>query len=122
MTKKENTLFASLFIIIIGNALFLSWNAFRCFNFHDMGSFLDASWRVSNGQRPYLDFIYHAGPVHLYLNAFFFKIFSFGKTALLAHLITVQSIVISAVFLALWRNVSFPITVLVTLLTGPAFY
>ena len=80
--------------LLVANAFFLHFNAFRGFNFFDMGSFLDASWRVYQGQIPYVDFIYISGPIHLYMNALFFFLFGFGKTAILIHLLTVSSIVI----------------------------
>ena len=88
-TKDKLGLFF-LFLILTGNAFFLRHNAFRGFNFFDMGSFLDASWRVFKGQTPYVDFIYTTGPLHIYMNAFFFTLFGFGKKAILAHLIAVR--------------------------------
>ncbi len=62
-----------LLLILVSNALFLHYNTFRCFNFFDMGGFLDASWRVFRGQKPYVDFIYTTGLVRLYMNAFSFS-------------------------------------------------
>lgn len=112
-----------LFLVLAGNALFLRFNAFRCFNFFDMGGFLDASWRVFTGQRPYVDFIYTTGPVHLYMNAFFFWLCGgFGRMAVLAHLIVVHSLVIAATFLMVRRKIPFFATMLVTLLTMTCFY
>ena len=111
-----------LILILIGNAFFLNFNAFRGFNFLDMGSFLDASWRIFRGQRPYVDFIFYSGPLHLYMNAFFFKLFGFGKTAILAHLIVVHSIVITVIFFMLFRIASLPVVLAVTALTAPSFY
>ena len=114
--------FTFLIVILVGNAFFLNYNAFRCFNMLDMGGFLDASWRVFCGQRPYIDFIYYSGPMHLYMNAFFFFIFGFGKTAILAHLILVHSVVVVLIFLMLYKQVPRLVTFLVTLLTTPSFY
>jgi len=124
MPKKQKLYLGILilFLILIGNSLFLNFNAFRCFNFFDMGGFLDASWRVFCGQKPYKDFIYSSGPIHLYLNALFFKIFGFGKTAILAHLVTIHSLVIIFVFLMLYKRVPLYITIVGTLLTAPSFY
>jgi hypothetical protein len=87
-----------------------------------MGSFLDASWRIYTGQHPYRDFIYYTGPVHLYLNALFFHLFGFGKTAILAHLVFIHSTVIALVFLLARRHFPFFITLLITFLTAPSFY
>jgi len=88
----------------------------------DMGAFLDASWRVYQGQKPYVDFIYYSGPLHLYMNAFFFHLFGFGKSAILAHLIVVHSIIIGSVFLLLQNYLSRGITILLTVLTMASFY
>ncbi len=122
ISKRDTAGFLLLFSILVGNGFFLSHNAFRAFNFYDMGSFLDASWRVYRGQRPYLDFIYTTGPIHLYMNAFFFLLFGFGKTAVLAHLMTVHSIVIAVVFLMMRNLVPLPISLLTALLTTTSFY
>jgi len=112
-----------LLTVLMGNALFLRFNAFRCFNFFDMGGFLDASWRIFYGQQPYVDFIYTTGPVHLYMNAFFFWLFGgFGKTAILAHLIVVDSMVITAAFLMVRRRIPLFAVMLVILLTMTCFY
>lgn len=111
-----------LVCVLTGNAFFLNYNAFRCLNLFDMGSFLDASWRIFCGQKPYIDFIYYSGPVHLYMNAFFFQLFGFGKTAILAHLIVVHSAVIVLTFFMLYRRVPFYAVAAATLLTVPSFY
>jgi len=78
------TEFLTLAIILILNAFFLKFNAFRGLNFFDISAFTDASWRVYSGQKPYVDFMFVSGPVHLYLNAFFFFLFGIGKNAFLA--------------------------------------
>lgn len=114
--------FGALIVILIINAAFLRFNAFRGFNFLDMGSFLDASWRVFRGQLPYVDFIYTTGPLHLYMNAFFFLLFGFGKAAILAHIVTVSSIMIVAVYLMARRSVPMPVSIVVSALTATSFY
>jgi len=111
-----------LFFILIANAIFLKFNAFRIFNLLDMGSYMDAGWRILCGQRPYVDFIFHEGPVHIYMHAFFFQLFGFGKAAILAHLIVVHSIVISLVFFTLYRRTPIWATLAATLLTVPSFF
>lgn len=108
--------------LLVINGFFLKFNAFRSFNFFDMGSFLDASWRIFIGQRPYVDFMYTAGPVHLYLNAFFFSILGFGKAAVLAHLIIVHSTVIVLTFLIARKHLSIFYAFLCALLTTTCFY
>jgi len=122
LKKKEFLGISVLVLILIGNAFFLKYNAFRCFNFLDMGAFLDAGWRVFRGQRPYIDFIYFEGPVHLQLHALSFHLFGFGKTAIFSHLIFVHSVVIILVYFMLQSRVNRWIAFLVTLLTAPSFY
>ena len=120
--RSDKLMLLSLAMILIANAVFLSYHAFRCFNLFDMGAFLDASWRVFKGQLPYRDFFYYNGPLHLYMNAFFFHLFGFGKTAILAHLVVVHSIIITLVFFILAKRVPHYITLAVTLLAVPSFY
>jgi len=85
--------------LLLGNAIFLNFNAFRGFNFFDFGAFMDAAWRVVNGQRPYIDFIYFTGPVHLYVTSFFYAIFGFGQLGVLMNIVVIHSIVILLSFL-----------------------
>ncbi len=120
--RKKTGLILLLALILTGNAFFLRFNAFRHFNLLDMGSFLDASWRIYRGQRPYMDFVYYTGPVYLYLNAFFFHLLGFGKAAILSHLVVVHSAVILLVFFMLYKRVPFPVTLSATALTVPSFY
>ena len=108
--------------ILIANGLFLRVHAFRGFVSFDMGPFLDASWRVFCGQKPFVDFLYISGPVHLYMNAFFFLLFGFGKTAILLHVITVHSIVIVLTFLMARKFAPFHVAVLCALLSTACFY
>ncbi|MEI8345503.1 MAG: hypothetical protein WCG06_05470, partial [Candidatus Omnitrophota bacterium] len=91
-------------------------------NLYDMGSLLDASWRVFIGQVPYRDFIAHVPPVHLYLNAFFFSLFGFGKVAILAHLIFVSSVLTLAVYGLVLRRVPTVVAALIAALTMVSFY
>lgn len=111
-----------LFLVLIANAFSLNYFAFRGFNFFDYGGFLDASWRVYQGQIPYRDFIYIVGPIHLYMNAFFFLFFGFGKLAILAHLIIVSATVIMATFLVTYRKLPFFYCAVSTLLSCVGFY
>jgi len=111
-----------LFFILLLNALTLNHFAFHGFIFFDYSGFLDASWRVYRGQVPYRDFIYTVGPIHLYMNAFFFFLFGFGKTAILAHLITVSTLVIGATFAITYRRLPFIFCLLSTLLSCVGFY
>jgi hypothetical protein len=98
---KFSTLLAFLGLgaILIANAWEISQIAFRGFNFFDYSAFLDSSWRVYRGQKIYIDFYFHTGPLHLYLNALFFLLFGFGKTAILAHMLTLSSILTVLTFL-----------------------
>lgn len=88
----------------------------------DHGAFLDASWRIYKGQKPYIDFIYTTGPIHLYMNAFFFFLLGFGKSAILTHLITVSSLVAAATFFIAQRRMPLILTLIATLLSVVGFY
>ncbi len=114
--------YALLTLCLILNGFFLSFAAFRGFNIFDYGAFLDASWRVYRGQLPYIDFIYSVGPIHLYLNSLFFHIFGFGKTAILLHLIIVNSIVVVATFLLSHKKIPITLSALTAALTQVGFY
>lgn len=116
------TEWVALGLLLCANAIFLNWNAFRGYNFFDMSAFLDASWRVFCGQKPYVDFSYTSGPLHLYMNAFFFWLFGFGKTAILAHLVSVHSIVIVLTYVLARRRCPVIPSVIVALLTTACFY
>lgn len=92
-------------VLLIVNFMLLSRLAFIKFGDLDWGGFLDASWRVFRGQTIYKDFIYHSGPAHPYMNAFFFMVFGFGKNAILAHIVTLNTIVFLMVFAAAARRI-----------------
>lgn len=111
-----------LFVILAANAFFLKFNAFRIFVPYDMAPYLDAAWRVLCGQRFYVDFIFPEAPLHVDMMVVFFRLFGFGKPAILAHLIVIHSLVITAVFLMMYRKVPLFITTAVTVLTAPSFY
>jgi len=119
---REGLGWGLLLVVLTLNALFLNYNAFRGFNFFDMGSFLDASWRIYCGQIPYVDFIFTTGPLHLYMNVFFFLLFGFGKSAVLAHLIAVSSIVTVAVYGMAKKHLPFWLSAMLALLTAVSFY
>jgi len=120
--KRHQVNLAILSLILIGNGLFLQFNAFRGFNFFDMGAFMDSSWRIFNGQLPYIDFHFLTGPVHLYLSLFFYALFGFSKLGVLMHLLTIHSIVIVLTFLMARRFTPRWTSCLVTLLTMTCFY
>jgi hypothetical protein len=113
---------AGVALVLAANAWYLRFAALQGFNYFDYGSFLDASWRVFRGQRPYIDFIYTTGPVHLYMNAFFFLLFGFGKSAILTHLITMSSAVIVLCYLTFRKLLPLWITLLLTLFAATGFY
>ena len=121
-TLRDPINLSFLTILLISNATFMNWNAFRCFNFFDMGSFFDASWRVYKGQKPYIDFIFISGPIYLYVNALFFCLFGVGKAAILAHILTTHSLVIVFAFVVSRKYLSFLESMLATILTTISFY
>ncbi len=102
----------ALLLILAVNFLFLQYAAFRGFNFFDYGNAIDAGWRVFRGQRPYVDFIYGMGPLHLYVNHLFFLLFGFGKTALLTSLLCLSSFTVIATYFATLRKIPLSLTAL----------
>ncbi|MFT7637702.1 MAG: hypothetical protein ACI9Y8_001480 [Candidatus Omnitrophota bacterium] len=120
--KKHYLPWLALGLILIANAIFLHTNCFKVFKFFDMGAFIDGSWRIFCGQKPYTDFILQMGPIHFYLNSFFFHIFGFGKIALWAHVVFVHSLVIVATYLLMSRYVSSILALLVSLITLSCYY
>ncbi len=111
-----------LVLILVGNAVFLHFNAFRYFHFYDMCFSLDGGWRILNGQKPYVDFIYFSGPIHLYMHAFFLKLFGFGKAAIFAHLVVVHSLVIILTYFMARRRMPDYFAWPVIILTMTSFY
>jgi hypothetical protein len=107
--------------VLILNAVFLTSMAFRHFNFFDMGSILDAAWRLYCGQRPYVDFIYVMGPIHLYFYLMAFKIFGFGKMGVLAYLLFIPSLLVTLMFVTLRKYLPVWVTLIVLLLTTVSF-
>ncbi len=111
-----------LFSILIANALFINFCAFRGFYLFDFGLFLDGAWRVYKGQRVYADFYFYTGPLHLYMLAVFFWLFGFGKAAILAHLLVVGSTVIIVTFFSAIKRLPLFIVTILTLLSATCYY
>ncbi len=109
-------------LLLILNATFLWYNAFRCFSFFDMSAHLDVVWRLTSGQKLYQDFVYPAGPIHPYLQVLFTKLLGFGKFAIWSHLVFIHSIVIACAFFMTFRRIPFWQMALVTFLMAAAFY
>lgn len=114
--------FGGLFLILSLNAAFLCNNAFRHFDFFNMGAFLDSGWRIMHGQKPFVDFMSNIGSVHMYVLAFFFMLWGFTKTAIAAHLVTISSIVIGITFLTAKKRTGGTETFLLTALSATSFY
>jgi len=83
---------------------------------------MDASWRIYRGQLPYIDFIYFTGPIHLYVSAVFVSLLGFGKNAILAHLVTVSSVIIILTYLIGKRLASRQAALFSAALTAACFY
>ncbi len=122
MVKRTWLSLLALVLILGINGAFLEFNAFRTFILADWGAMIDTAWRIVNGQKPYIDFLWTTGPVHLYLNAFFFKLLGFGKTAVLTHLILVSSAVIALTFFMVRRHAPLAVSSLASALTMTSFY
>ena len=104
------------------NALALRFLAMQRFDPVDYAGFLDAGWRVLNGQKLYSDFIFHAGPVFPYVSALFFKLFGFNKIAILAQLILTNAAAIFLVYAIFRRRIPFNALLLVTACTLAGFH
>lgn len=100
---------------VLGRAALQGYDAF------DMSGFMDAGYRVYSGQRPYVDFYYIAGPVHLYLHALSYAVFGFTKTAVLAHLLVVNALVFCAVYVLARRELGLPVAALLAVLASLSF-
>lgn len=90
--------------------------------FFDMNIFLDGSWRIFKGQRPYTDFFIATGPLHYYMIALFHFLFGFGKTSIFLHLFIIHSLVILATFWMLHKKLPFWLAALATILSASCFY
>ncbi len=104
--------------VIAAVSAYLWRNGQREFDFFDMSAFLDAGYRVWRGQRPFVDFFYNAGPVHLYMHAASFSAFGFGRTAILAHLVAVTAVAMAATYIVARRRLPAGAAMLVTAVSG----
>lgn len=102
--------------LILGRAALLTYDAF------DMSAFMDAGWRVYSGQRPYVDFYYHGGPVHLYLHAVSYAVFGFGKIAVLVHLLAGNAVVLGVAYVIARRRLGVAHSLALAVLSSLAFY
>ncbi|MBI4861608.1 MAG: hypothetical protein HY815_15300 [Candidatus Riflebacteria bacterium] len=113
---------AALGAVVVSVSVVVARQVPSVFDFFDMSSFLDAGYRVACGQRPYVDFIFTAGPVHLWSMAVFFSILGFTKTAVVAHVTVVNGIVMSATYGLARRSLGLVEATAVATLSGIAFY
>lgn len=109
-------------IIALFSYFYLAPSSLRIFDFWDMSIFMDGGYRVLNGQIPYVDFFYFAGPVHLYMHALFFKIFGFGKTAIQWHLCVVNGLVCIAAYFTVRHRLPVSLSFFVLLVVLITFY
>lgn len=122
MTRRRLCIESLILAGVTAALLHLLWNnGQRVFDFFDMSAFLDAGYRVWKGQRPYVDFFYLAGPVHLYMHAFFFQMFGFTKAAVLAHFLSTTALVVAMTYTLARRTLSASESLLLALLSGFAF-
>lgn len=113
--------FAALAGILALSSLALLFQARQVFDFFDMSGFLDAGYRVFRGQRPYLDFQYVAGPVHLWMHALSFALFGFTQSAVLAHLLAVNAAATLAVYALSRDRVPVPLALAVSAVSSITF-
>jgi hypothetical protein len=108
--------------LVAGTSWFLCHLAQKTYDFFDMSAFMDAGYRVASGQRLYVDFFYNAGPVHPYLHAFFFTLFGFTKTAVLAHLCAANVVVVVGTYALARRDLSRPVAAVLAALVCVSHY
>ena len=113
---------AVLLAILILNAVVLIIKGTERFEFSDMSGILDGGYRVSIGQRSYVDFFSLAGPIHLYMHALFFKLFGFTSTAVMIHLCTVGLAATVIVYTIARLHLRLVPSALFAVLTSFAFY
>lgn len=103
-------------------SVILSRNALQVFDFFDMSAFMDAGYRVYIGQEPYVDFYYITGPMHLYMHAFFYFLLGFNKTAILAHFLLVNAVIVAITFFLARRRLALLNSLLLAGLSALCFY
>ena len=114
-------------VIVLGSILvfasyWLCGNALATYDFFDMSGFMDAGYRVYSGQAPYADFQFIAGPVQLYMQAFFYAIFGFNKTAVLVHLCTINALALIILYTVARKHLSTLESALLTMVSVFCFY
>jgi hypothetical protein len=113
---------ASLALAVLAVSLAIVHQARTALDVFDMSSFMDVGWRMACGQRLYADVQYYAGPVHPYMNAIAFRLFGFTGTALVAHVLAVDAVVMVLTFFVARRRLPLPESVVLSALSGIAFY
>ncbi len=108
--------------LLSANVLVFSRIAFFDFATMDWGGFLDAAWRIWCGQRIYVDYTFHTGPMHLYMFLLFFKLFGFDRQGILMHLTVINTLTAAATFAVAWGRIPLVFTALCTVLTLAGFY
>jgi hypothetical protein len=108
--------------LLVLNACVLLVKGTERFEFFDMSAFMDAGYRVSIGQEPYVDFYYITGPVHLYMHALSFKLFGFTAAAVLVHLCFVSLLVTALVYVLARKHLDRVPSVFAGLLAVYSFY
>lgn len=79
------------FILFMIDLVVFRTIGFFSFEMFDNGQFLDVAWRFLKGQKLYVDFGFHTGPIQIYMYALFFKIFGFGITGILIQLAVINT-------------------------------
>lgn len=108
-------------LLVLAVSVFLGRAALRGYDTFDMSGFMDAGYRVYSGQRPYIDFYYAAGPIHLYLHALSYAVFGFSKTAILAHLLVVNAFVLATVYVLARREAGLAVAAFLAVLASLSF-
>ncbi|HTL48844.1 MAG TPA: hypothetical protein VL688_12360 [Verrucomicrobiae bacterium] len=91
------------------------------FDPEDYGGFLNTAWRITMGQRLYVDFHFHAVPLYVDTLALLFKILGFGKAAILTLLVVTSSLATLVVYAAAKKWIPWPFAFLAALMTACGF-
>lgn len=112
---------AAFFLFMIDVLVFKTIGFFS-FGMFDNGQFLDAAWRFLRGQRLYVDFGFHTGPIQIYMYSLFFKIFGFGMTGILMHLAIINTCMSLMTFVIAKGRMPLAFACLCSFLTMVGFY
>ena len=111
-----------MLLILLVNAWFLHSAVLWQFDPNDYGGFMDVTWRIYCGQKPYVDFIYHTQPLFIYTMTFFAWVFGFGRHSIFAHIVFTSSAMTLLTFLITRKRLPVYGSLLMTALTAAGYH